>query len=396
MLVQSGALMPDEEMLRALEQYYAVAAFSGVPTGREGGNYATALRLAAAKGGCDTIMVYWGALETAQKSKGTKALSWLPLVGGMIPDEAQEMRIRLKVAFIDVKTGQWEAFSPRPFQDTAVSARYSREVADQGQVAEHLDRLMRGERLPKREYLVQPTSVVTRQSTDWMAVEDPRIARALTHIQKTATQPNLRVADIARTIGLSRRATEIRFRNATGRTVREEIEHVRLERLRVQLVETDLKIGEIARRCGFVCETHLERIFRQRFGITMRDYRRSPLPSETAERIFGQTPAKDASPTTDSQTETQEAQVCGKARFIIKAQVDREILKVCQADPRSSSEIAAALGHKTLSGNVRKALPRLKAADLLAYTVPSHPRSRFQKYRLTSAGYAALAAKRAD
>lgn len=136
MLVQSGALMPDEEMLRALEQYYDVAAFSGVPTGRDGGNYATALRLAAAKGGCDTIMVYWGTLETAQKSKGTKALSWMPFVGGMIPDEAQEMRIRLKVALIDVKTGQWEAFSPRPFQDTAVSARYSREFADQGQVAD--------------------------------------------------------------------------------------------------------------------------------------------------------------------------------------------------------------------------------------------------------------------
>ena len=59
----------------------------------------------------------------------------MPFVGGMIPDEAQEMRIRLKVALIDVKTGQWEAFSPRPFQDTAVSARYSREFADQGQVA---------------------------------------------------------------------------------------------------------------------------------------------------------------------------------------------------------------------------------------------------------------------
>ena len=135
MLVQSGALMPDEEMLRALEQYYDVAAFSGVPAGRDGGNYATALRLAAAKGGCDTIMVYWGILETARKSKGTKVLSWMPFVGGMIPDEAQEMRIRLKVAFIDVKTGQWEAFSPRPFQDTEVSTRYSREVADQGQVA---------------------------------------------------------------------------------------------------------------------------------------------------------------------------------------------------------------------------------------------------------------------
>lgn len=323
------------------------------------------------------------ALFTPNDRRGKQVLDACLDAGLSVPDE---------IAVLSVDNDEWICEAAVP---TLSSIRCDTHQAGY-QVAEHLDRLMRGERLPKREYLVQPTSVVTRQSTDWMAVEDPRIARALTHIQKTATQPNLRVADIARTIGLSRRATEIRFRNATGRTVREEIEHVRLERLRVQLVETDLKIGEIARRCGFVCETHLERIFRQRFGITMRDYRRSPLPSETAERIFGQTPAKDASPTTDSQTETQEAQVCGKARFIIKAQVDREILKVCQADPRSSSEIAAALGHKTLSGNVRKALPRLKAADLLAYTVPSHPRSRFQKYRLTSAGYAALAAKRAD
>jgi hypothetical protein len=36
---------------------------------------------------------------------------------------------------IDVKTGQWEMFSPKAFEDTAVSASLSREQSDQGQVA---------------------------------------------------------------------------------------------------------------------------------------------------------------------------------------------------------------------------------------------------------------------
>jgi LacI family transcriptional regulator len=39
-------------------------------------------------------------------------------------------------------------------------------------IAAHLDRMMRGERLKKREYLVEPTCVVTRQSTEWTAIAD--------------------------------------------------------------------------------------------------------------------------------------------------------------------------------------------------------------------------------
>jgi len=140
-------------------------------------------------------------------------------------------------------------------------------------IAGHLDRLMRGQRAGKREYLVSPTSVVTRQSTDWTAIGDKPMIRALKFIRETAATPGLRVPDVARICGLSRRATEIRFRSATGRTVREEIEHVRLERLRSMLIETDLKIGEIALRCGFACETHLGRIFRKRFNTTMGQFR---------------------------------------------------------------------------------------------------------------------------
>jgi len=140
-------------------------------------------------------------------------------------------------------------------------------------IAEHLDRIMKGERLKKREYLIEPIGVVSRQSSEWFAIADKPMARALTYIREAAAKPTLRVTDVARVCGLSRRATEIRFRNATGRTIREEIEHVRLERLRNLLAETDLKIGEIALRCGFACETHLGRIFRKRFRVTMGQYR---------------------------------------------------------------------------------------------------------------------------
>ena len=93
-----------------------------------------ALRLVAAKGGYETIVVYWGILETAQENFVTKAVSWVPIVGGVIPDESQRMRIRLKVAVIDVKSGQWEMFAPEPLTDEAISGSYGRVASDQAQV----------------------------------------------------------------------------------------------------------------------------------------------------------------------------------------------------------------------------------------------------------------------
>lgn len=90
------------------------------------------------------------------------------------------------------------------------------------------------------------------------------------------------------------------------------------------------------------------------------------------------------------QSEQGEAQVGAQ----VEAQVDLDILRACATRPLSSAEIATALGHKQLSGNVRKALPRLKKATLLEYTIPSKPNSRLQKYRLTPTGRAALGDKK--
>jgi ATP-dependent DNA helicase RecG len=81
-----------------------------------------------------------------------------------------------------------------------------------------------------------------------------------------------------------------------------------------------------------------------------------------------------------------EAQDQAQVEVEAQAQVNFKILSACAQGPLSSAEIAAAMGHSQLSGNLRKALPRLRQAGLLAFTVPDKPRSRMQKYRLTETG----------
>jgi hypothetical protein len=143
MLIQSGALIPDDPMVKALEKYYTVGVFSGVPpatstASADGTNaaetYARSLRLSAARGGYEKVVVYWGLLETAQENLVTHTVSWVPVVGWALPDQRQRMRIRLKMAVIDVRSGQWEMFSPEAFGDAAYSARVGRAGSDQAQV----------------------------------------------------------------------------------------------------------------------------------------------------------------------------------------------------------------------------------------------------------------------
>lgn len=136
LLIQSGADYPDAPMLEAMQGKFAVSSFSGRPAPR---NDATAtlsksLRLIAARGGYDTIVCYWGVLESARENKITSVVSWVPLVGSVIPDEREHMRLRLKAAIVDVASGRWTFVNPPSVAASELSARVTRKETDQGLV----------------------------------------------------------------------------------------------------------------------------------------------------------------------------------------------------------------------------------------------------------------------
>ena len=143
LLIQSGAVFPDAPMVAELNKHFRVTPFSGVPPKHrtasdsepgEAVSYARSLRLAAARAGAENIVCYWGILESARRNLETKTVSWVPLAGWLVPDEAQSMRIRLKLALIDVRTGHWTVLCPEAPEDKAWSTRFSRGNSDQKQV----------------------------------------------------------------------------------------------------------------------------------------------------------------------------------------------------------------------------------------------------------------------
>jgi hypothetical protein len=149
LLIQSGALFPDGPMVTELSKSFRVVPFSGVPTVRKFGagglqtessdpeSYSKALRLTAARGSADFIVCYWGMLESENDRLPTKTVSWVPIVHWFVPDEKQRLRIRLKVALVDVRSGNWSVFSPKPFEDARVSTSPRRSAVDQ----KHVERL---------------------------------------------------------------------------------------------------------------------------------------------------------------------------------------------------------------------------------------------------------------
>jgi LacI family transcriptional regulator len=147
--------------------------------------------------------------------------------------------------------------------------------AEQGgyQAAELLDRMMSGEQAAANTILVEPLWVVARRSTEVVAVEDRHVSRALRFIRDHARQP-IGVNEVVKQSELSRRALEIRFQSAMGRSIRQEIERVRLAWTRQLLVETHLPAWKIAEAVGFASVSYLSKVFHRESGMTLARYRR--------------------------------------------------------------------------------------------------------------------------
>ncbi|HEY7157858.1 MAG TPA: DNA-binding transcriptional regulator [Gemmataceae bacterium] len=136
-----------------------------------------------------------------------------------------------------------------------------------------LDRLLAGATPPRRPLLFPPLAVISRRSSDVVAVADPDVAAAICFIREQGHRP-LTAKEVLRAVPLSRRSLERRFRRALGRTLLEEIHRDHVERARRLLAETDLPMPVVASRSGFSDARQLSVRFRQATGLTPTTYRR--------------------------------------------------------------------------------------------------------------------------
>lgn len=142
------------------------------------------------------------------------------------------------------------------------------------EAAELLAKMMTSCRVKQPQLiLVEPLGVVARSSTDIIAVEDRDVAAALMYIRDNSRRP-IGVHDVVKHSAISRRALEIRFQQGLGRSIRAEIQRVRLSWAKQLLSETNLSLEKIADNAGFGGLCYMNRVFRRAADITPGQYRR--------------------------------------------------------------------------------------------------------------------------
>lgn len=140
--------------------------------------------------------------------------------------------------------------------------------------AEFLDKLMAGKvKTMDHQIIVRSTHVVTRQSTDILAIDDPMVSAALRFIRRNAKK-DIQIPDVVEAAATSRRTLQQRFRRLMHRSLHEEIMRTRVDLVAQSLVETNLSVSEIMARLDYASPEHISRSFKRIKGLTPIAYRK--------------------------------------------------------------------------------------------------------------------------
>jgi DNA-binding LacI/PurR family transcriptional regulator len=139
--------------------------------------------------------------------------------------------------------------------------------------AMHLERMMSARTAsPKIEELVGLKKIASRESTHKIPNNESLVRCAMMFIKKNISEP-ISVKDVISYLGTSRRLAEIRFREVRNETILDAIRNLRLQMTKSELISSQATIARICERCGWQSENTPKRLFKERFGMTMSEYR---------------------------------------------------------------------------------------------------------------------------
>lgn len=141
------------------------------------------------------------------------------------------------------------------------------------QAAEQLAEMMAGKRPTVLDRRIEPIGVVTRQSTDILAMGDKNVAAAVSYIREHACH-GITVEKVLQQAFASRSQLEKKFRRYIGRSPQAEIRRVQVEKIRQLLLETDFPLKKIAELAGFEHVEYMCVVFKRLTGDSPGSYRK--------------------------------------------------------------------------------------------------------------------------
>jgi len=136
-----------------------------------------------------------------------------------------------------------------------------------------LDRMMDGKKPRQTRFVIDPVAVVPRRSTEFLAIQEPNVAKAMAFVREHACD-GIKVRNVVDAVSMSRAGLETRFKAVLGHSIHKVIRNVQLDRVRRMIHDTDLPLKEVAATTGFKTVQHMSAAFSMRFGSPPGEYRR--------------------------------------------------------------------------------------------------------------------------
>nr|WP_197439575.1 DNA-binding transcriptional regulator [Calycomorphotria hydatis] len=198
-------------------------------------------------------------LLACNDTRGREVLAACQLRGISVPEEVAVLGVGNDELLCRLSDGRLSSIDVNPLQTGY-------------QAAGQLDRLMQGIEIPKLTRIA-PLRVVSRCSTDTLAVNDPELSRALQFIRRYACD-RIQVIDVVEEVNVERRVLERRFQKHLGHSPKAEIIRIQLAKASELLAETSLTNTEVAYRCGFNNASYFMDLFHRKIGKTPGEFRR--------------------------------------------------------------------------------------------------------------------------
>lgn len=124
-----------------------------------------------------------------------------------------------------------------------------------------------------QQLLVPPKRIIERESTKHIPPAAHIVNEAMDFIRRNALN-GISADDVVAHLGISHRLADLRFRESTGSSLLATIIATRIDAVKRRLTFSHATIKAISAACGFQSENHAKKVFRQKVGMSMSEFRR--------------------------------------------------------------------------------------------------------------------------